>query len=124
MMQRPRHGPWVLRGAGIRVLDWAGRESKGARQAVGAVSEGGADVARVSGAAGGGRGGLGGVSVSAPAPAGRAGSRVGAAGADWLSGARAGRAAAARRAGHPAARPRPPPLVSAPRAHGPRRRPP
>lgn len=38
------------------------------------------------------RGWVGGARV--PAPAGRAGSRVGAAGADWLPGARAGRAAA------------------------------
>ncbi|XP_053758873.1 translation initiation factor IF-2-like [Panthera pardus] len=46
-----------------------------------------------------GAGPLGGAWV--PAPAGRAGSRVGAAGADWLAGARAGRAAAARRGRSP-----------------------
>jgi hypothetical protein len=42
--------------------------------------------------------------ASVPAPTGRAGSRVGAAGADWLAGARAGRAVAARRGGSPRSR--------------------
>lgn len=81
-----------------------GRES-GSRHAVGGGSAG---VAGFPGALAGGwrrgrrpeaegAGPLGGAWV--PAPAGRAGSRVGAAGADWLAGARAGRAAAAARRG-------------------------
>lgn len=53
--------------------------------------------------------------ASVPAPTGLSGSRVGAAGADWLAGARAGRVVAARRGGSPLSRPRPPPLVAAPR---------